>query len=303
MLERTEMLGGEAPPPFLIASWVTSGDPAHTASVLDSVVAFVEAAPAAFSTSTVRRQHVATADGFDVRTRRWDERAYRTAVDALTEPESLLILTWDDEVSLDVNRDEPSGRWRWLLVALPDDDALDAAAEAWSSLLPLLAEHGSVDWAGIYHDQIPATPATPHEEYLGIEGGAETAAQHPRHYCWSNLLTAEHVAGLGGPAQLTRRAAAEGLRALPVSGSAVVVDTGNPLSRFDDDRLAAVKRLLDPVLRHEPYIWYAGLPLRVVKEPGTAYRRIPPEIAEPWFEDDPAMPSDGGTARQLVPDD
>jgi hypothetical protein len=36
-------------------------------------------------------------------------------------------------------------------------------------------------------------------------------------------------------------------------------------------------------------------------EPGTAFRPVPPDIIEPWFEDDGPLPAQG-TAYRLVPD-
>jgi hypothetical protein len=48
--------------------------------------------------------------------------------------------------------------------------------------------------------------------------------------------------------------------------------------------------------------FYAGPPLRVIEEPETAYRRVPPEIKIPWFEDMSPLPQDPGM-RQIIPDD
>ena len=57
-----------------------------------------------------------------------------------------------------------------------------------------------------------------------------------------------------------------------------------------------------PVLDVRPYTgFYAGPPLGVIKEPGTAYRRVPAEIKIPWFEDMGPLPEDPGM-RQMVPD-
>jgi hypothetical protein len=127
----------------------------------------------------------------------------------------------------------------------------------------------------------------PFERYFSLHNGAVAngsdkgellADSHPRGYYWSNVLSAKHIAGLGGLDALSARCADLDLSIESLSadagGELVLVRSPVPVSQFTDERLAAVRDLMEPVLRHRPYRWYAGPPLRVLKEPGTAFREI-----------------------------
>jgi hypothetical protein len=98
---------------------------------------------------------------------------------------------------------------------------------------------------------------------------------HVRGYYWATLLTAGHLARLGGEAELRRRAESAGFVVVALGDGLLVRDPG-PITAFDDDRLAAAKELLRPVLLDRPYVCYQGYPLRIRPDPGTAYRRVPP---------------------------
>lgn len=98
---------------------------------------------------------------------------------------------------------------------------------------------------------------------------------HVRGYYWAVLLTAGHVTRLGGEPELQRRASATGYIVVPHADAFLVRDRG-PLAEFDDTRLAAAKELFAPLLLNRPYICYQGYPLRIIPDPGTAFRRVPP---------------------------
>jgi hypothetical protein len=98
---------------------------------------------------------------------------------------------------------------------------------------------------------------------------------HVRGYYWATLLTAGHLARLGGEAELRRRAESAGFVVVALGDGLLVRDPG-PITAFDDDRLAAAKELLRPVLLDRPYVCYQGYPLRIRPDPGTAYRRVLP---------------------------
>lgn len=162
----------------------------------------------------------------------------------------------------------------------------------------------------------------PYELVFGITEGYQEADEYARGYYWANLLTARHLDKLGGLAAFTARCAERSVVATVIdresatsathgaaadddgagaADAAVLVRDPAPLTAFSDERLAAMRDLLDPALQHPAYRWYAGWPLRVFMEPGTAFRPVPPDIVEPWFEDDGPLPS-AGTAYRLVPD-
>jgi hypothetical protein len=54
------------------------------------------------------------------------------------------------------------------------------------------------------------------------------------------------------------------------------------VSEFTDEKLAVMKALLEPVMIGQKYWFYMGWPLRIIQDPGTAFRRAidgtePPE--------------------------
>jgi hypothetical protein len=69
-----------------------------------------------------------------------------------------------------------------------------------------------------------------------------------------------------------------------VSGNAAVLRGSGPVGEFDDRGLAATKTVLGPVPIDHPYICYQGYPLRILPDPGTAFRRVPPGSPMPrWI--------------------
>ncbi|MBC3841491.1 hypothetical protein GXW82_17965 [Streptacidiphilus sp. 4-A2] len=109
---------------------------------------------------------------------------------------------------------------------------------------------------------------------------APLTRDHVRGYFWANLLTEGQLARLGGRAALRERAAEHGLL-VAESGAAVVLRGPGPVTAFDDRQLAAAKAVLGPVLIDKPYLIYEGYPLRIVPDPGTAFRRTPADRPRP----------------------
>jgi hypothetical protein len=297
--------GGTLRPRTLNGYWVTGGDPGAAGDLLTALIPLVERSTPGLA-DPAARLHVTIADGMRVGSRPWTDRIEAVLDDALVRDQPRVIMTWRADASLSVDRRVPGGAWDWELRALIDPEALDRTAEAWATLLTRVARTGDLLGGGVYFDRYTSMQ-TPHEAYLAIPDGLETAPRHPRHYCWTNALTAQHIAGLGGPDEVVRRAERHGLRASAVDGvppgTVMTVEDPGPISAFDDKRLAAMKAFLDPVLRQEPYWWYSGQPLHVVKEPGTAFRPIPVDIREPWFDDDPPLDENSAPAARLVPDE
>ncbi|WP_031520757.1 hypothetical protein [Streptomyces sp. NRRL F-5123] len=175
----------------------------------------------------------------------------------------------------------------------------------WEELLDSAGRLPLTVWGAVSYD-VPVPHGTPYETYFAIPDGATQARTHPRGYFPRNFLTATHLDALGGAAQVAARCAELGLRYQPVPRGdlppGAVVGGEEPTLHTSDATLAAVRDLLNPILIHQSYTWYAGPPLRVFKEPGTAFRRVPPDIVTPWFDDDPPLEPDSGDARRLVPD-
>lgn len=118
---------------------------------------------------------------------------------------------------------------------------------------------------------------SPYECWYGINAfdSSPITRECVRGYYWANLLTAGHLERLGGEDALRNRAAPYGFLVEP-AGPAVVLRAPGAITEFDDDRLAAMRELLRPALPPQPYVCYQGYPLRIVPDPGTAFRRVPP---------------------------
>jgi hypothetical protein len=147
--------------------------------------------------------------------------------------------------------------------------------ESWTPLLDLRTGCVTLDRA--------TGASTALERWLSIEPfkAAPLTREYVRGYCWANLLTGPHVDRLGGLEALRAKASEAGfvVRVLDQVGSAppaVVVRAPGPVTSFDDTQLAAMKQLLGPVLLPRRYSLYQGYPLRIVPDPGTAFRRVPP---------------------------
>ena len=179
------------------------------------------------------------------------------------------------------------------------DPRLDEEAEAWSAMLVEICRRSGAAWGSVMLDYLCDLETT-YEEYFGIGAeGEPQSGSHPRGYFWANVLSAGHVAGLGGRAVVQARCAELGLSVRPLGVGAdsalLLVRDPGPICAFDDERLAAVRDLLDPILIHHPYYWYAGPPLRLFKEPGTACLPVPDGL-DPHllvFDDDEPMTEDG----------
>jgi hypothetical protein len=165
-------------------------------------------------------------------------------------------------------------------------------AEGFVRLLADLEPVVTPVWGAVTYDTWDNV-LTPFEAFYGRSRpkAGQDADRHPRGYYWANLLTVTHIAGLGGTARLVEAADERGLSVEVLAdvpgGEKVLVRDPRAISTFDDSRLESVRDLLAPVLPECSYTWYGGPPVRVVREPGTAFRFIPPEIKAPLFEDDP----------------
>ncbi|NUP53565.1 MAG: hypothetical protein HOW97_40525 [Catenulispora sp.] len=226
----------------------------------------------------------------------------RTFRDGLGDELLHVHVRWD-RVSADLMlRDPDPGVWvaQWFMGRNQDTSLIDAVGTAGTEVLARLAAEGVADWGCVTHDHGGGINRTPYEHYFSIREaeGARLASRHPRGYYWSNLLTGRHLEGLGGPAEALAACHDAGLVSELIesaSGSpAMIVRARESLSVFTDESLAAIRGLLDPILLHRPYYWYADWPLRVIKEPGTAFRAIDPTILarQPVFDDDEPEPDE-----------
>jgi hypothetical protein len=197
--------------------------------------------------------------------------------------------------------------WSWDITSGLRDDVggfVDELGDLWEEALRVVAPDPSVLWGALYYDVIGI--GTPYERYFGISRGVHRAEKHPRGYYGLNFLTAAHMAGLGGLERVVERCGELSLWCEVTerdgTDAGLLVGGQEAVSQVSDETLLAVRELLEPVLIREPYRWYGGPPLRVFKEPGTAYKPIPGDIIEPVFDDDPPIGPDSGTAPRLVPD-
>ena len=132
--------------------------------------------------------------------------------------------------------------------------------------------------------------APPYDHYYtDRDRGESGAGRHPRGYYWANVLNPDHVGLLGGVRELGQRAHAAGIAVRELGGDGspyyLLRDPG-PISAFADDRLTAMRDLLEASLLEPEYTWYAGPPLRVLKQHGTAFAPIPAGVRQPVFDDD-----------------
>jgi hypothetical protein len=157
-----------------------------------------------------------------------------------------------------------------------EPDQTDAAAERVAALLRSWQEPLALSTGGVTYDRT-GPHLSPWDAWYTMDhrSSATLTRERVRGYYWWNLLTAGHLARLGGFDALLARAAAHDLEVVPL-GSGAVLRFPGPITAFADDRLAAVKAVLGPVLIARRYINYAGNPLRIIPDPGTAFRRVPP---------------------------
>lgn len=207
--------------------------------------------------------------------------------------------------ALSVSVDGPDDEEFWYLsmAALPDrpdaaldlslvpshdlwpPEATDTVAETLLDLVVSWTEPLSLLTAAVTYDQSDPQ-RSPWDHWYGTDHRttAPVAHDHVRGYFWANLLTSGHLARLGGLDALTDRADREGLSVRRVNEHAAVLRAPGPVGAFDDRGLAAAKTVLGPLLIDHPYICYQGYPLRIVPDPGTAFRRVPPGSPMPrWI--------------------
>ena len=161
-------------------------------------------------------------------------------------------------------------------------EAVDDVAERLLELVTGWVGPLALRTACVTYDRAEPGP-TPWEKWYNVYPWTSALATRDRvrGYYWANLLTGGHVAHFGGLEALRERAAARGFQVqeLPEAGAgapAVVLRAPVPITRFDDELLAACKDLLTPVLIPAVYAAYRGYPLRIIRDPGTAFRRVPP---------------------------
>ncbi|GAA2564257.1 hypothetical protein GCM10010435_40670 [Winogradskya consettensis] len=156
----------------------------------------------------------------------------------------------------------------------PWPDGPDPMAERLLQLVLRRRHEWSLTTAGITYDR-SGLDRTAWERWYSAPDTLmlPAATEHVRGYFWANLLTPGHLAAYGG--EFPHRAESAGMTVVPAGDGVLVRDPG-PITAFTDDRLAAMKKLLTPVLLDRAYLSYQGYPLRIVRDPGTAFRQVPP---------------------------
>ncbi|MDF9817196.1 hypothetical protein [Streptomyces sp. SPB162] len=321
-LDKQAMRGRDPASPHVTATWVTLGDPGTVAAQFREVVDAFEAEPLVGELA-VHRGRVNVNFGWKHDGGAWtperDERLMLRMAEPDADGASVLWRVSADEppgggrsasnVILLVRAVDPDNAWwEWYLHEEARPFAgmyLDAAGEAFLRILALAGRWPGTTWGAVFHDHWGQLDKVPYERYFGLDTAAPETLPVTRGYYWANLLTSGHTEEFGGVDALRSRCDAAGVRvdAVPGRPDAVVVRSTLPLTGLDDEQLVALREALAPVTPTRPYRYYSGPPLRVLKEPGTAFRRIPPEIEYPWFEDDGELTPDMGTARHLVPDE
>lgn len=159
----------------------------------------------------------------------------------------------------------------------PDADSADRAAQQILNLLVSWCGPLALRTAGVTYDR-SGPERSPWERWYGLTSNdtAPVTRNRVRGYYWANLLTAGHLDRFGGPDRLRKLAAEHGFLAEPVPSvpDATVVRAPGTITGLDDEQLAAMKDLLRPVLIPRRYLLYQGYPLRIVPDPGTAFRRV-----------------------------
>ena len=221
---------------------------------------------------------------------------------------------WEDAIGLyactdALGTDDTPGDdlcWEWWLIAAEGmyaGDGLDAASAEWLRLLKAVGGWPEVRWGAVVYDCSKYREPTPFEQYFELQADPRGSDRAARGYYWANLLTEGHLERYGGIERLADACAAVEVACEPVPGrDSAVIRSSQPITAFDDAQLMRMRDALAPVLPDVAYRYYAGPPLRLLKVPGTAFKRVPPDIEIPWFEDDSPLPPNSGTARRLVLD-
>jgi hypothetical protein len=178
-------------------------------------------------------------------------------------------------------------------------EAIDDAAEEVLRLIRDWAQPLRLRTAGVTYDR-GNSGSSPWENWysLGPHISAKLTSERVRGYYWANLLTAGHLARLGGLEQLRAHAAEHGLTVEPANAdtgeSAVILRAPVPISAFENRLLAAIKHVLGRAMIHKTYVLYEGYPLRIIPDPGTAFRRLPPGSPFPRL-----LPGEGPYADEV----
>jgi hypothetical protein len=153
----------------------------------------------------------------------------------------------------------------------------DVAAEAVLRLLAGWREPLRLFTGGVTVDR-GTTLTSPWDAWYGIGNHVHgpLVATHVRGYYWATILTGGHLERLGGIEKFRKRVAATGFVLTTVDSEAMILRDTGPVAEFNDEDLAAMRHLLAPVLLPTPYRLYQGYPLRIVRDTGTAFRRIAP---------------------------
>lgn len=290
-----------APPPQVLAYFDAGITPArladHFAELVDDMVDLLERT----TTIPMRPGSLGWAAG-EAAERWWSDAALAELRGALRGGETTLVTaTVDGPDQAEfwhlncwcVPGDEPGDGAAALSMSLtpsPDlwpPDAADAVAEQVLSLVESWVPRLDVRTGAVTYDR--GQPGrSPWDMWYGLHHHqtAPWTRDHVRGYFWANLLTGPHVARLGGLNALRAAAETRGfdVRVLDAAGvatpPAVIVRATGPVTDFDDKLLAAMKDLLAPVLIPARYNLYQGYPLRIVPDPGTAFRRVP--VGDPF---------------------
>jgi hypothetical protein len=283
---------GTPPPPTVLAYFDSGVDQQHLADQLDHIVASMAATLTRTTTFTLSPEAQWVTSSGGVCSGEWSSDTGDTlATDLRTRGVDLLHLIFTER---------PDARHRWTLTSWhPNEpgaalsmslssmdlwpaEATDRAADEVLALLRRWARPLRLRTAGVTYDR-GGPSESPWEKWYAISHSksAILTTERLRGYFWANLLTTGHTARLGGVETLRRNAAARGLLVEPANAEgdedeAVVVRAPGPITGFDDDLLAATKHVLGPALIHQQYALYEGYPLRIIPDPGTAFRKVPP---------------------------
>lgn len=310
--------------PMPALRFTSRGKPERTVLRVRELAEVLEAEPLWAALPASRARVYGSFGGFDHDAGPWDGESFERIAARVSrsdgqgmalgwdtpDPESPEPLEVDSGINLSVSSDDERELaptpWEWAVQASPGlftGAGLDVAGALWLRLLQTVATWPEVTWGAVLFDVTHRNAPTPFEVYFSARVPVADAAGLARGYYWANLLTEGHLETYGGYPHLARLCEEAGVACSPVSArTAAIVTCAEALSGFDDQHLAAMRDALAPVLPQDSYVWYEGPPLRVIKEAGTAFRRIAPEIRTPWFDDDPPLSQGNDRFRQLVPD-
>jgi hypothetical protein len=163
--------------------------------------------------------------------------------------------------------DDPAASLQMSLIVFPPvwpPDRVDAVAEDLVTLVKAWASPLALVWGAVTYDRLLPKPS-PYERWYGL-GHRHTAPRsrdYLRGYYWANLLTGGHLA------RLAPLEPEDDIRVEDVPSSAgrtVLVRSTHPISRFDNQRLAAMKQFLAPALFPADSPTYRGYPLRIIAD-------------------------------------